>query len=225
MVFFKPNTLFYEYQLCSADIAEHWKHLNKGGHWDLGWLILLILLILGSKYCEMKSWMFIISVTTCLLPIVPDHKFLKKERLCDKIHITYTCVSVQCRSHQTFCWTPGLKMQALLISASSLGIYGTWKNTWTYLKGVVFLCVCVGLVLDCFFHSCYVLTAQFLTLCSSVNRCFGIPCLYYNHLWFELNNSVSFDHSHSAATRFFFLPLIIFPINFTHYTWTLFVIV
>ena len=104
-------------------------------------------------------------------------------------------------------------MQALLISASNLFLEYMVHGKTAYLKGLVFLCVCVGLVLDCFFHSCYVLRAQFLTLCSSVNRCFGIPCLYYNHLWFELNKSISFDHSHSAATRLFFLPLIIFPIT------------
>ena len=73
--------------------------------------------------------------------------------------------------------------------------------------------------------------AQFFTLCGSMNRCFDISYLYH-HLWLELNNYISNswlgflspDRCDSAVTLFFFLPLVIYPINVTNYAWTFLVI-
>lgn len=83
----------------------------------------------------------------------------------------------------------------------------------------------------CFLLKVLYWRAQFFTPCGSMNSCFSISYLYH-HLWLELNNYISnswlgflsLDHRDSALTLFFFLPLVIYPINVANYAWTFLVI-
>ena len=83
----------------------------------------------------------------------------------------------------------------------------------------------------CFLLKVLYWRTQFFTPCGSMNSCFSISYLYH-HLWLELNNYISnswlgflsLDHRDSALTLFFFLPLVIYPINVANYAWTFLVI-